>query len=191
LIANPEKTYGRFEVRHAAKFIEKQGLSVLTEPSTAQFVGQKTLVCANARALAAQTDLVLVFGGDGTMLRIAREAAGSQTPILGINAGGGMPRSNPRVKSILAAHSDQFVVLCVGGCGGGKTRIVQLLPKPVKARTAEFRPSAAGPEGSGRRAIGRFAADESDDVVGPAVVERVAKITGQPTQWVVPRGSVA
>ncbi len=94
------------------------------------------------------------------------------------NAGGGMPRSNPRVKSILAAHSDQFVVLCVGGCGGGKTRIVQLLPKPVKARTAEFRPSAAGPEGSGRRAIGRFAADESDDVVC------VAGCVGRPGQVV-------
>jgi NAD+ kinase len=32
-------------------------------------------------------DLLLVFGGDGTMLRAAREIAGSQTPILGINIG--------------------------------------------------------------------------------------------------------
>ena len=39
-------------------------------------------------ALAAETDLILVFGGDGTMLRVAREVAGSETPILGINAGG-------------------------------------------------------------------------------------------------------
>ena len=38
--------------------------------------------------LTKEVDLLMVFGGDGTMLRITREAAGSLTPILGINAGG-------------------------------------------------------------------------------------------------------
>ena len=38
--------------------------------------------------LAEQVDLLLVFGGDGTMLRVARDIAGSQTPVLGINIGG-------------------------------------------------------------------------------------------------------
>ena len=33
-------------------------------------------------------DLLLVFGGDGTMLRVARDIAGSATPMLGINIGG-------------------------------------------------------------------------------------------------------
>jgi NAD+ kinase len=33
-------------------------------------------------------DLLLVFGGDGTMLRAAHEIAGSPTPMLGINIGG-------------------------------------------------------------------------------------------------------
>jgi NAD+ kinase len=32
-------------------------------------------------------DLLLVFGGDGTMLRVARDVAGSRTPILGVNIG--------------------------------------------------------------------------------------------------------
>ncbi len=35
-----------------------------------------------------EVDLLLVFGGDGTMLRVAREIAGSATPMLGINIGG-------------------------------------------------------------------------------------------------------
>ncbi|MBI3191340.1 MAG: NAD(+)/NADH kinase [Pedosphaera parvula] len=40
-----------------------------------------------AGALARQCDLLLVFGGDGTMLRVAREVAGCRTPVLGINLG--------------------------------------------------------------------------------------------------------
>jgi NAD+ kinase len=38
-------------------------------------------------AIAESCDLILVFGGDGTMLRVARETAGRQVPILGIKAG--------------------------------------------------------------------------------------------------------
>jgi hypothetical protein len=54
----------------------------------------------------------------------------------------GMAANNPLVKAILAAHPDQFVVICVAGCNG-KTRIMQLLPKPVSGRAAENVPSAA------------------------------------------------
>ena len=80
------------------------------------------------------------------------------------NNGGGMPGSNPRVKPFLAAHPDQFVVLCVAGCSG-KPKIVQLLPRPAKGRTAEYLPSAGGPDDKLKGAYGRVAADESDDVV--------------------------
>jgi hypothetical protein len=94
------------------------------------------------------------------------------------NAGGGMPGSNPRVQSILAAHPDQFVVLCVAGCGGKESKIVQILPKPMRARTAEFVPSAAGPEDKAKGRKGYFAADEGDDVVC------VAGCAGKPGQVV-------
>jgi hypothetical protein len=76
--------------------------------------------------------------------------------------GGGMPASNPRVQQLLSAHPDQFVVLCVAGCNGPKSKIVQLLPRPVKARTAEFQPSAAGPED---KSSGSATGSESDDVI--------------------------
>jgi len=61
---------------------------VLTETTTAEMARLRCDVCPDAATLARQTDLLLVFGGDGTMLRAAREIAGSNTPILGINVGG-------------------------------------------------------------------------------------------------------
>jgi hypothetical protein len=80
------------------------------------------------------------------------------------NYGGGMRRSNPRVKPFIEAHPDQLVVLCVAGCSG-KPRIVQLLARPISTRTAEYQPSAAGPTGNGKGARNRFAEYEGDDVV--------------------------
>lgn len=41
----------------------------------------------NAASLARAVDLLLVFGGDGTMLRVVREMDGALTPILGVNVG--------------------------------------------------------------------------------------------------------
>jgi len=53
-----------------------------------QAAGRKAVVDGDSAALARESDLLLVFGGDGTMLRAARDIAGSPTPILGINIGG-------------------------------------------------------------------------------------------------------
>ena len=58
------------------------------------------------------------------------------------DAGAGMSNANPRVRSILAAHPNQFVVICVAGCDG-KPKAVQVLPRPVERRVGQFVPSAA------------------------------------------------
>lgn len=44
-------------------------------------------MCAGAAELVRRVDLLLVFGGDGTILRVAREVAGARTPLLGVNVG--------------------------------------------------------------------------------------------------------
>jgi hypothetical protein len=67
--------------------------------------------------------------------------------------GSGMPASNPRVKSLIAGRSNDFVTLCVAGCVG-KPAIVQVLPKPIQARTAAMRTTA----GDGARQLGPAAA---------------------------------
>ncbi len=88
LIANPEKGNCLPAVQKAAALIAEAGRLVLSDQATADLAGLKTTSSRDARDLTEQVDLILVFGGDGTMLRVAREVAGSRTPILGINVGG-------------------------------------------------------------------------------------------------------
>ena len=59
----------------------------MTDAATSALAGLKVQVCSDAATLARQVDLLMVFGGDGTMLRVARETAGSRTPFIGINVG--------------------------------------------------------------------------------------------------------
>jgi NAD+ kinase len=88
LIANSEKVSCRNIVREAAELIRRSGRMVLSDTATAAMAGLEEQAFADAAALAKQADLLMIFGGDGTMLRVAREIAGSRTPMLGINAGG-------------------------------------------------------------------------------------------------------
>ena len=88
LIANSDKPAGRALVRQAAALIAATGRAVLTDAPTARLAGLKSPTHSDAARLTRAVDLLIVFGGDGTMLRVARDIAGSRTPILGINAGG-------------------------------------------------------------------------------------------------------
>ncbi len=82
------------------------------------------------------------------------------------DAGGGMPSSNPRVGTIVAAHPDQYVVVCVAGCDG-KPRVVQLLPRPATARIGGYVPSMAkmGRELYGPPSPSKLARRANSDVV--------------------------
>jgi NAD+ kinase len=88
LIGNSDKVSARSVVAKAAKLIARTGRSVYADASTAELCGFESHVLPDAGALAKEVDLLLVFGGDGTMLRVASEVAGSPTPVLGINIGG-------------------------------------------------------------------------------------------------------
>jgi NAD+ kinase len=88
LVANPEKVICRRLIRQTAARIRAAGREVLADAVTANLGGLKGPVCDDVARLAREVDLLMVFGGDGTMLRIAREIAGSKTPMLGINVGG-------------------------------------------------------------------------------------------------------
>ena len=88
LFANPEKVSSRSVVQKAAALIRKNGRVALCTEETATLCKLDLATCATVATLGQQVDLLLIFGGDGTVLRAARDLAGTPTPILGIKVGG-------------------------------------------------------------------------------------------------------
>ena len=88
LIGHSEKVSCSNVVATAARLLRAAGRKVFCDAATAESARLKTDTFPDAVALAAEVDLLLVFGGDGTMLRVARSIAGMRTPMLGVNIGG-------------------------------------------------------------------------------------------------------
>lgn len=88
LIGHSGKIADNNALAKAARLVCASGRQLFTDSATAAPARIKAVVCPDAASLARQVDLLLVFGGDGTMLRAAREINGAQTPLLGVNLGG-------------------------------------------------------------------------------------------------------
>jgi NAD+ kinase len=88
LIANPEKPEAAPVVRAAARLIARAGRTVLADAETMDVFSPRAERAGTVAETAARADLLLVFGGDGTILRIARDLPSRPTPLLGINVGG-------------------------------------------------------------------------------------------------------
>lgn len=74
-------------IRRAVTLIRAANRDVVTHASTRSHAGTGLPVQPSALELGRKVDLLLVFGGDGTFLRVAREVAGHRTPLLGVNIG--------------------------------------------------------------------------------------------------------
>ena len=70
----------------AAHLLQRQ-LRVLLDESSAQLIPDSGLEVASRAAIGKQCDLVVVMGGDGTMLNAARSLVDYDMPILGVNLG--------------------------------------------------------------------------------------------------------
>jgi NAD+ kinase len=87
LVANSEKPASRAALQRAVSLINKAGREAATNEASANFAKVKCDTYPDLAELAKAVDLLLVFGGDGTILRVVAEIDGSSTPILGINVG--------------------------------------------------------------------------------------------------------
>jgi NAD+ kinase len=74
-------------VRALGEFLLGRGHNVLLAVQTAEHLGITDFHTRVLRDLAADSDAVVVLGGDGTMLSIARELAAHGAPLIGINQG--------------------------------------------------------------------------------------------------------
>jgi NAD+ kinase len=88
LIGNLDKAGCADSVRVASRLIQRAGRRIICEEQTARLAKLKAVTAPDTATLAREVDLLLVFGGDGTMLHVARDIAGSSTPMLGVNLGG-------------------------------------------------------------------------------------------------------
>ncbi|MCL4802481.1 MAG: NAD kinase [Burkholderiales bacterium] len=85
---------GRYKSRDVAepllalgRFLAAEGCRVLMEQETAAESGVDAFPAADHAAIAAQADLVVVLGGDGSMLTAARSLAEAGVPLVGVNQG--------------------------------------------------------------------------------------------------------
>jgi NAD+ kinase len=88
LLANSGKTSSRTLVQSAARLIQRSGRKLFCDAATGQLAGLRCNSVATIAALAEKVDLILVFGGDGTILRVARDVAGAKPLVLGVKVGG-------------------------------------------------------------------------------------------------------
>lgn len=86
IISRPRRVDVSTIVPPLKKWIEAKGLGAQYDQETATSLGNEA-VGKTREALAAESDLLLVLGGDGTLLAAAREAAPHGIPILPINLG--------------------------------------------------------------------------------------------------------
>ena len=136
LIGNSEKVSAATAVKRAARLIAAAGRVIYSDAATARLAHLKAVVCPDAATLARQVDLLVVFGGDGTMLRVAREIAGSRTPVLGVNIGGlgfltAVPSPNlpQALKCVWNGHfkfESRVLIQATGRCRGEQVSLTAL-----------------------------------------------------------------
>lgn len=86
IVAKPRKAEGGQVLRELVPWLEGRGIEVLLDLEGAKLVGRDSGL--DRTGLPGAVDLVIVLGGDGTLLSVARAVGDREVPILGVNIGG-------------------------------------------------------------------------------------------------------
>jgi len=88
LVAKPDAAEAQRVVRQVVEWLGARGLTVVLEKETAALVPSTSVTSAGKSELPGQVDALIVLGGDGTLLSMARAVGDLGVPILGVNLGG-------------------------------------------------------------------------------------------------------
>ena len=87
VVANTEKSAALERTTELLQLLHEHSIKTLLDQATATLV-EHPGEALPVTEIAAAADLLIVLGGDGTILRVVRETGEAETPILGINLGG-------------------------------------------------------------------------------------------------------
>ena len=88
LVAKPDAALAQSVILRLVEWLGGRGLTVVLEKETAGLVPASNVTAVRKSDLPSQVDLLIVLGGDGTLLSMARAVGDLGVPILGVNLGG-------------------------------------------------------------------------------------------------------
>ncbi len=88
VIAKPDAERAPRVLRALIEWLEARGLSVVLDKEAAALLPDQAVMTAVRSDLPGQVDFLVVLGGDGTLLSVARAVGDLGLPILGVNLGG-------------------------------------------------------------------------------------------------------
>ena len=87
LVARTGSEQALYSLRQLVHFLQQRGCHIIVETALLDELGDMGLQGGTRKQLGQSCDLVIVVGGDGSLLGAARTFAGFDVPLLGINRG--------------------------------------------------------------------------------------------------------
>ena len=87
IVAKPQPSGSLPLLATLLTWLEGRSLSFVLDPEAARLAGQGPWQVRERELIPSSSDLVVVLGGDGTLLSVARHMRAKEVPILGVNLG--------------------------------------------------------------------------------------------------------
>ncbi len=88
IVAKPDAAAAREVVERLVRWLTERGHVVVLDKETAALVPEGTVSSVGRAELPGAVDFIVVLGGDGTLLSVARSVGDLGLPLLGVNLGG-------------------------------------------------------------------------------------------------------